>query len=165
MLIFRRRISSLFPLIRRFKYRDLEIEFRKSLEAAVEKSRAALPAQSATPTVPLLPDRVYSLAELSPRAAILEAWLKVEEAGIDALREKDPSFDSKRMLPPLRLGELLNQNQIINGKQLEIFHQLRDLRNKAAHMINAVFSSDEAAKYISLAAALASQISRGSYGS
>ena len=158
-------LSTLFPFIERLKYKDFEIEFRKSLQELTEKSREALPAIQAVEmeAAGISRDRLYSLTEISPRSAILEAWLQVESAAAAALQASEPTFASKPMAP-LRLGEALNRRQIINRAQLEIFNRLRDLRNKAVHVGDAVFKPDEVAEYIELATSLSSQIRRGSYG-
>lgn len=157
-------LPAIFPFIERFKYKDFEVEFRKSVQELAEKSQTALPApddeQAAAPR-----NRLYVLAELSPRSAILEAWLQVETAAAESLQAKDPDLTNKvRMLAPLRLGEMLNRREIINGAQKEIFNRLRDLRNKAVHIGDATFDPGEVTEYINLASSLASQIRRGTYG-
>jgi len=163
-VLLKNQLPALFPFIERLKYKGLEVEFRKSVQELTEKSRGALPApeldELAQPR-----NRLYTLAELSPRSAILEAWLQVETAAADALQSHDPSLESKvRMVAPLRIGELLNRRQIINAQQLEIFHRLRGLRNQAVHIADATFQLNEVSEYIDLALSLASQIRRGTYG-
>ena len=104
-------------------------------------------------------DRLYALAEVSPRSAILEAWLQVEAAAAEVIRAREPESAAKAAsMAPLRLGEKLNRHDILTGTQLEIFHQLRALRNKAVHVGDAVFRSDEVAEYIALASSLAAKI-------
>lgn len=162
--ILKKYLPAIFPFVERLKYKDFEVEFRKSVQELAEKSQQALPApddeQAAAPR-----NRLYALAELSPRSAILEAWLQVETAAAEALQAKDPDLTSKvRMLAPLRLGEMLNRREIINRAQREIFDSLRELRNKAVHIGEATFHPSEVTEYIDLASSLASQIRRGTYG-
>ena len=158
-------LPAIFPFIERLKYKDFEVEFRKSVKELAEKSQTALPAPDDEQTVAPR-NRLYSLAELSPRSAILEAWLQVETAAAEAIQSKSPEHTGKsRMLAPLRLGEMLNRSQIINNAQREIFNRLRDLRNKAVHIGDATFNPIEVTEYIDLASSLASQIRRGTYGS
>jgi len=157
-------LPAIFPFVERFKYKDLEVEFRKSVQELSEKSRTALPPPELDEHASAPRNRLYALADISPRSAILEAWLEVEGAAADKLQTMDPSLAPKvKMAAPLRLGELLNRRQIINGQQLEIFHRLRELRNKAVHIADATFRSNEVTEYIELAASLADQIRRGSY--
>ena len=155
-------LPAIFPFVERLKYKDLEVEFRKSVQELTEKSRAALPPPEVEDQAASPRNRLYMLAEVSPRSAILEAWLEVEAAAAEALQSRDPSLTPKvRMAAPLRIGELLNRREIINGVQLEIFHRLRDLRNKAVHIADATFQLSEVTEYIELASALASQIRKG----
>src|SRR5439155_13373051 len=107
-------LPALFPFIERLKYKGLEVEFRKSLQELADKSPVALPAPVGDELANER-NRLFTLAELSPRSAILEAWLHVETAAAEALQSKDPSLASQvRMAAPLRIGELLNRRQILN---------------------------------------------------
>ena len=162
--ILKKYLPAIFPFVERLKYKDFEVEFRKSVEELTAKSQTALPAPDDEQTTAPR-NRLYSLAEISPRSAILEAWLQVETAAAESLQAKDPDLTSKvRMVAPLRLGEMLNRRQIINGAQREIFNRLRELRNKAVHIGEATFHPSEVTEYIDLASSLASQIRRGVYG-
>lgn len=154
-------LPSVFPFIERLKYKDFEVEFRKSVHELAAKSKVALP--EPIPEEPAAPkNHLYSLAEISPRSAILEAWLEVETAAAKTLQAKDPSLSSKvRMAAPLRIGELLTRKEVLNDQQLEIFHRLRDLRNKAVHIGDTTFQLTEVLEYIDLASSLAAQIRKG----
>ena len=135
-------LGSLFPFIERLKYKDFELEFRKSIEKLVEKSKTAIPAPVEVPLPSLaseLRDRLFNLAEISSRSAILEAWLQVESAAADIIESKKLTTSFKRANAPLRFAELLSRNEILDPSQMEIFHQLRDLRNKAVHIGDATF--------------------------
>jgi hypothetical protein len=125
-------LPALFPFIERLKYKDFEVEFRKSVEELTERSRTALPPPAEEePAAPK--NRLYALAEISPRSAILEAWLAVETAAAETLQAKEPSLGPKvRMAAPLRIGDLLTRREILNNQQLEIFHRLRELGRVAA---------------------------------
>lgn len=162
--ILKKQLPAIFPFVERLKYKDLEVEFRKSVQELAEKSRAALPPPEPDEQIASPRNRLYTLAEISPRSAILEAWLEVEAAAAEVLQTRDPALAPKvKMAAPLRIGELLNRRQIINGQQLEIFHRLRDLRNKAVHIADVTFQSHEVTDYIELASSLATQIRKGMY--
>ena len=163
-LLLRKRLPEIFPFIERLKYKGIEIEFRKSIHKLAKTSRSALPIPGMDEESAAQRTRLYELAEASPRSAILESWLQVEAAGIDALKARDaPTQQKSYVVGPRKLGELLNRAEIINGKQLEIFYRLRELRNKAVHLRDATFKLSEVIEYIDLASALASQIRRGVY--
>lgn len=156
-------LGSLFPFIEKLKYKDFELEFRKSIEKLVEKSKTAIPAPTgetlSSPALQLQ-DRLFNLAEISSRSAILEAWLQVESAAADVIESKKLTTSFKRTIAPLRFAELLSRNEILNSSQMEIFHQLRELRNKAVHIGDATFKLEEVTEYIDLALSLASEIRR-----
>lgn len=164
--ILKKHIAALSPFVERFKYKDFEVEFRKSIQELTEQSRIALPARDNDEKTAIPTNRLYALAEISPRSAILEAWLQIESAAAEAIHTREPTIEYNKVagISPLRLGEQLNRREIINSKQLEIFHRLRELRNKAVHIRDETFPLDEVLEYIVLATALASQIRRGTYG-
>ena len=62
------------------------------------------------------------------------------------------------MVAPLRLGEYLKHNQLINESQLEVYNKLREIRNKAVHISEARFDIGEVIEYIKLSIMLANQI-------
>lgn len=163
--VLKNHVAALSPFVERLKYKDFEVEFRKSVQELTAQSRTELPSPELDDQAAIPRNRLYSLAEISPRSAILEAWLQVEAAAADAIQASEPALESKVAgISPLRLGEHLNRRQVINGKQLEIFHRLRELRNKAVHIGDATFQLDEVLEYIALATSLASQIRKGTYG-
>jgi len=165
-LLLKKHIRVLFPFIDRLKYKDFEVEFKKSIEELTEQSRAALPATEIDELDAMPRNRLYGLAEISPRSAILEAWLLVESAAADAIQSRDPGMTNKLVgFSPLRLGDQLNRREIINGNQLMIYNRLRELRNRAVHAGDVTFQLDEVLEYIALATSLAAQIRRGVYES
>lgn len=156
--LIKRHLIDLFPFIDRLKYKDFELQFRKSVHELAIRSRAALPDRREQLPQPSK-DRLYSLAEISPRSAILEAWLEIEAAAIDALERQEPDLALKaKGMAPLRLGELLVKRQLLSNDQLEIFHRLRELRNAAVHIREQSFQLDEVAEYIQLSTVLATEI-------
>lgn len=156
-------LSMLFPFVERFRYKDFELEFRKSLQDLAEKSRDEPPFPVAEP----LPaassrDKLYSLAEISPRSAILEAWLLVETAAAETIQKRSLSPAEKASgLAPLRIGDILRRGGVLGPAQMEIFNRLRELRNKAVHIGDSTFHLQEVKEYIDLASSLASRIESG----
>ena len=156
--LIKRHLGDIFPFVEKLKYKDFELHFRQAVHELAMRSRAALPERPNRVPSPST-DRLYSLAEVSARSAILEAWLEVESAAIDALQRQDPNISLKAQgMAPLRLGELLVKRQILGEEQVTIFHRLRELRNAAVHIRERSFQSEEVAEYISLATTLASEI-------
>ena len=160
--ILKSHLSALFPFVERLRYKDFELDFRKSLQDLSEKSRSALPTAELAVQADTTSSRnkLYSLAEISPRSAILEAWLQVEAAAAEIIQRRSLAQGNKVIgVAPLRLGDYLRRGEILNSAQMEIFSRLRELRNKAVHIGDATFQLQEVSEYIDLASSLAAQIS------
>ena len=159
VLLLKSRLPVLLSFVERLKYRGFELEFRKGVQQLLsEQSRSALPALADEQTDEPR-NRLYALAELSPRSAILLAWLEVEAAAAETLQIKEPGLAPKmRMAVPLRIGNMLTRNGILSADQLRVFYRLRELRNEAVHISDATFPLNEVSEYIGLAASLAAQI-------
>lgn len=158
--ILKKHLSSLLPFVERLKYKDFELEFRKSIQELTEKSKLALPPTTVEELqLPInLRDRLYNLAEISPRSAVLESWLQVESAAADIIQSRNLAPNYKSAMAPMRLGEVLHKSEVLDSIQMEIFNRLRELRNKAIHINEAVFKLDEIKEYIDLALLLSSKI-------
>jgi uncharacterized protein YutE (UPF0331/DUF86 family) len=86
---------------------------------------------------------------------ILEAWLQLEEAAIEACRRHNLNLTSREMRSPIQLGAALEQAGILDEPKGEIFHRLRNLRNAAAHASEFQFEPEAALEYSDLALRLA----------
>jgi hypothetical protein len=154
VLVFRKQLMNLIPALRRLRYKDLELEFSDSVRELSEKaSREHLPLPTAEEE-PLV-ERLAVIADISPRAAILEAWLTVETAALE-------TAERFRLLPygevrrkPHRLGDYLQKAEILNADIREVFDRLRQLRNTAVHAPEAQFEPNVVRDYVALALSLA----------
>lgn len=160
-LMVRKPVIELLPFLSRLKYKEIELEFSKELAqlkaAAVTDKPLESPKDKAA-TVNISIDRLLNIASISTSAAILEAWSELESASVAVASSfwNQPPSEVFRNSP--RLGEYLLQCNVIDEKQLAIFNQLRDLRNKAAHAVTLNISEDEARTYIELASSLSAYI-------
>ncbi|HFD32537.1 MAG TPA: hypothetical protein ENJ28_07550 [Gammaproteobacteria bacterium] len=154
-------ISRIFPFIQKFKYKDFEIEFSRSIRELSEKSESAIehPPENLEYLVSPSKDKLYLLAEVSPRSAILEAWLLVEMAAVEVIK-KQGLISKHRMMGPLKIGQYLRKAQVLNEEQLEIYNKLRHLRNQAVHVADTSFNLDEVKEYIDLALSMAYQLEK-----
>lgn len=171
--VLRKPLVELLPLLRKLKYKEIEMEFSREI---AELKADALPAPEqpalsshAPDTEPLaatqLPDRLGSkrdellrMVSFSTRVAVMEAWLEVESAAIEVASSfwSIPPSDTFKSFP--RMGEYLLQCRVIDQKQLETFKRLQQLRNKAAHAQELNLSEEDARSYVELALALAAHI-------
>lgn len=164
LILFRGQLTDLIPLLRRIKYKDLEVEFERTLAQATERARRDV----LSPARPSVADRyvntlerLVSIADASPRAAILEAWLEVETAAFD-VAVRFSLAPTAHSVSPLRLGEVLTQFGGMSPDVLEVYKQLWDLRNKAVHAVDAVFGPMVVRDYVSLAISVADYLRRQS---
>jgi hypothetical protein len=109
------------------------------------------------------------LAEILPRAAIIEAWREVELAiehaaiseGLTTPRSLAGTTHSEYpgvQASPAVLARLLFEKHVIDEATLSVLEQLRQLRNQASHLPNFQPSVDDAKEYVRLALALAFRI-------
>lgn len=159
VLMLKKPITELIPLLRKLKYKELEMEFSETvaaLKSESDTSKAAVGTPEISQTQPQ--NRLLQLVSFSTRAAIMEAWLEVEAAATAAASSfwSQPPSDTFKNSP--RLGEYLLQCKVIDAKQLEIFNKLKQLRNKAAHAEELNLSEHDARSYVELASELAAHI-------
>lgn len=164
LFVIRKELPTIARSLRRLKYKDVELEFGETAKAVATEAKEAVPAP---PDTALLPgqskseaqSRLETIAELAPRAAILEAWLLVEAAAADVLQKRCAQAVSS-FPGPLRLRQGLQRAEVLNERQLAVFEELRRLRNEAVHVPEAQFTKPAIANYIDAALAMASYLEK-----
>ena len=151
VVLLRDEIAKLAPLIKRVKAGPLEAEF----EREVKELKASTPEPSASGEAPP-PDTasksfLFQLAELHPRSAILESWVRVEAAARAVLDKKPVPVSKPGYIPAARLAEPLAQLDVLTPAQVTLFHELRRLRNDVAHAQGFEPTHESARTYIDLA--------------
>ena len=149
VIVLRRPISGLLSLLRKLKYKDLELEFAHEVRELKEAAAAVLPEQEdVAPAEPELVQRVAELSRISTTAAIAEAWQAVEVA-------------SREMFKRRGLGVAMDHQtrRVLLRKELptdlfKLTMQLRNLRMKALHVEDHVVSQDDAVDFGKIAAKL-----------
>jgi uncharacterized protein YutE (UPF0331/DUF86 family) len=94
-------------------------------------------------------DDLLRLADVSPRAAILEAWLRVESALAEMAIRMDVSTDTRRS--PLNLIGMLERYGAIAPEVGSALRRLRNLSNVAVHTQDLDISKDTVVDYIDTA--------------
>lgn len=159
VVVLRKPLVELIPLLRRLKYKELELEFSQQvseLKAEAESISREHPEEQGQ--ISPSSNRILNLVSFSTRASIMEAWLEVESAAIAVASSfwNQPPSDVMKNYP--KLGEYLLQCKVINEKQLDIFNTLRKLRNKAVHAEELELNEKDARSYVQLALNLAEHI-------
>jgi hypothetical protein len=160
--LFKGELRDLIGRVSRFRYKELEFELglaraEKSI-AVIEHSIQSLPTANAVSSTRL--QQLRELADVSPRAAILEAWIMIEEAaarsgfvtGAQVPRTNVMSFVDWL----IRTGKLPAESELL-------VQQLRTLRNQAAHYFEFTVPAfelkrEDADRYLDIAAKVSSLI-------
>ncbi|QKT02808.1 hypothetical protein HUS23_02770 [Ectothiorhodospiraceae bacterium 2226] len=154
-VVLREEVGRLLSKITRIRHNDTEVEFRHELAAAKKEAEKVLPDYKNTT---YLKSQSSQLAKLSPRGAIIEAWLSIEGAllkyaerhGIEV--KKDKPFTMRELhFHTLDYGSL--------GKGVfEMLGRLRRTRNEAVHLSDAQIDEDSAQEYVELASRVIQRI-------
>jgi len=153
----------------RVKYKDLEFTFKRDLEQArqsIEMSpKQAVPAlrgllpfddHHATPEI----NDLLSLAQVSPRAAVTEAWTRLEAAGAEFVQKHAPPDLPKQLRPSVMFGEVLRRQNLIPTSVMKAIQKLRDIRNRTVHSPEFQPSVDDAEEYVLLSFAVIEDLRR-----
>lgn len=143
---FKDSIGALIGRLTLFKYKGLEAEFEQKLEQIgsppTEPSAPGGESDEGAATI-----SIFDLADISPRAAIMESWIKIERATRDYLNsvgiERRKSYQGLHRLP----SEIRKPLEPI----LSAYQELRLLRNKAANAHDIDLNSDLAREYADIA--------------
>jgi hypothetical protein len=151
--MFREKLTALLPLLR-LKYKDLDISFRLD-QAEKEANALPAPAQTTDPT-PEETDNFLRLAKVSPRAAIMERRLGLEDALQTFARSVGMSASQPTSM--LRLTRELRKNGLIDQATSALLDDLRAIGNTAAHNADTSISEDDAIRFGKYAERLIQQL-------
>ncbi|MEZ8286671.1 DUF4145 domain-containing protein [Vibrio sp. 10N.261.51.A1] len=150
--LFRNEVRSLMGRLTALKHGDTEISFNRGLEQVEQKASEIVqpkePVHESTPEELSQKEQLYRLAEISPRAAIVEAWTLIETAAVKSDLTTGTAF--KRTNPKLILDHLANTGHF-SPNSIEVINSLRQLRNRASHMPDFAITQEEAERYLDLA--------------
>lgn len=145
--IFRSEIRHLMGRVSAIKYGEMEANFEKSLSEA-ERSAEGIKATKINESELTQVEQLLRIAEVSPRAAVVEAWTLIETAAM----KKGLSMGTavKRTNPKLILDHLASTGEF-SIENLELINQLRQIRNRASHLPDFAVTQSEAERYLDLA--------------
>ena len=137
------------------KVKDLELALSRDLGSAKASLQAAniQPEEKKIEAGPQI-DGLLTLAQISPRAAILEAWVKVEATGAAVVKRVVKDDLPRQLRSPVMFGEVLKNKNHIPTEVMNAILKLRDIRNRTAHTIEFQPSIEDAEEYVLLAGAV-----------
>lgn len=158
VFLFRREFRQAASRLSSLKYKDLQADFAREL-ASVEDEIKLLPPTSTTnrsdasvtqtATELSSEERLLRLAEISPRAAITEAWRDVElttKAAAEAY-----GIAERGTVAGIREIRELARRGLLPDDVAEVYGGMRRLRNEVAHADEFLLDQDDAVRYIELA--------------
>ena len=157
IFVMRRPLANLLPQLQSLRWKDFQIDFGRRIESIEREAQTALPeVHLGEPQEgPGREDRFAALAEVSPSAAVLDAWLDVERAlRAAASRHGIP-------LSPATLSSLaraLAERGVLDPATMSIFDSLRKLRNNVAHAPEMAITLIQAKEFRDLALRLATKL-------
>ncbi len=94
------------------------------------------------------------LVQVNPRSAVLEAWRGIEESAIRVVQKKALYVPERESHSPFAVIRVLNKENVLSAEEVALYHDLRSLRNQAAHAQDFSPTTDAALSYIELASGL-----------
>lgn len=153
-LIVRRPLMARLPDLESLEWKDFRFRFGRRVHELATQTRQALVDTEAASAPPLDGERHrLQLAEISPRAAILEAWIELEGAAATALKQRGADVTRQELQQPSRLADALVTAGLLGGAQAGLLSELRRLRNAAAHASDPKITADTAREFVGIAAA------------
>lgn len=130
-------IVNLLPKLRQLKYKDLQLDFQESVKKIESQAEVAnLPRFESSPGHKQLrkdKEGLFSLARSYPRAALFEAWVQLEVAVGQGLRNAQVITDGEKKTAKYQLRSGAEVLLSEHPQQLKYFLSLLDLRNRVAH--------------------------------
>lgn len=174
VLILREDLRKLLASIRKYTYKDHTVDFGRELEATKEQAEVLTPplvlpstsssSSSITETESEDVERLRRIAEHSPNAAVLEAWLMVEKALVEAVNRLGVDLQSPSRRRPQLLLRALSSKEKVDRETIILIDQLQRLRNEAVHSVSMQFDGarplgqDDAVSYAEIAVAVAQRL-------
>jgi hypothetical protein len=148
ILIFlsRKQLKDLIHYIKKAKISEFEIEFDRDL--AKVKTTAEGEFETTSPDWKV---SLFNLAQNIPNTAILESWKEIDKKVETLIHLVDPKVDLDQPTHFKLMQNIVTNQQIIETKKAKIYNDLRQIRNKVAHVSDYTVTSEQAMNYVSIA--------------
>lgn len=153
-LLVRRPLVARLPELESLEWKGFRFRFGRRVHQIATEARLSL-LQTELASAPPLDGEAHRLrlAEISPRAAILEAWIELEGAASLALKGRGAGLPRSELQQPSRLANALVTAGLLAPSQASALSELRRLRNAAAHASDPKITADSACEFVGIAAA------------
>ena len=111
---------------------------------------------------PAEPDitELMELAQMSPRAAVIEAWTRLEATATEFAQKHAPPDAPKQRRSSVMFLDVLRRDDAIPTAVVTAIQKLRDIRNRTVHTPDFQPSVDDAEKYVLLTFAVIEDLRR-----
>jgi len=156
VVVLRKPIGAALQRLSKAKVGPVEAEFdhelaevRKELQRAPEAAQSVEGAGEGLVSMLSLPEELTRLAEASPRAAVLEAFARIEARLAELLAEAGVEVIGAQS--GVALARLAHRHELVSGETLNAVEGLAVMRNLAAHNPTDDISVERAREYLALA--------------
>jgi len=150
LVVYRNPLLGLVRRLRSFKYREAEAVFDEQA-VRVAESIAVIPQRSLAAVSDQVDEHLFELAQLSPRAAVVEVWARIEARLRDML---PPQAAVAQPRTAHEMIKVLREADLINHATETALRGLMQLRNLAVHSHEDELSAQKALDFITLANAV-----------
>ena len=152
MMLFKSEVANLLGRIKKIKHKGSEIDLAEEISDATKSADKVL-SESGLNSTPEQ-ERIRKLAQDSPRGAILDSWLSIEEAMVNYLiRHGVIGVDSNK--PHYNLAQKIRMHNLdaptLGQGIIEMLDKLKRIRNDAVHQTDADITTEIANEYTALA--------------
>lgn len=162
VLLLRKPFIELIKNVEKMKWQGVEFEFGQKLVNA-EKGAKELSLPSAEKVkLPSfkqdmsLYEKMKSIAEISPAAAVADSWKAVEFATMQVAEARGYNFSGN--IVGYKIIDKLVADNILDIGTLSLYKDLRGMRNSAAHHSDFSVTTSEAIRYVDLSLSLANKL-------
>lgn len=151
MALLRKEIRQLIPDLREFEYKGFRLQFEREVEKAsadLQLAQRAASLKGGPASEDVETSRIRDLSDISPRAAVLEAWRQVEEELVRVASARGEQTSAQKMIHAA-VRALEEEGIVVPNAQASI-ERLRRLRNDAAHAPDFALSPVDAREYAAL---------------
>jgi hypothetical protein len=158
ILLLRRHLLALIPLVRTVKYSDVEIRFGQEL-AELSKSADIADLSSGEGSEKQNQwESLIRLADVRPRTAIRVAWGQIESSIRELAKKRKTEITDAADGMPMVIGAILLNQGAISGDQYVLMQKLRMLLHEAERAEPDSITNESATEYVALALRLAASI-------
>lgn len=170
VMLLREPMQKLLLDLRRFRYKEIEVDFGKEVRELEAKARTAglklpKPPELKSPgpkdTAQIIADATRLAADF-PEPAVGLAWTAVEHELVQAVMRLAISADYPPYNSPVKNINLLQEQGHIDADTRTLLDRMRNLRNAAVHSSRGMgpITPDEAREFIALSEAVTDQLKR-----